>query len=75
MNIEGDKNMDALDIEISQIKNLNMIYLYNIDNALSNRERKYIGLQVTYNNHNSSCQCSHQSREWRDFTFFSISFS
>ena len=32
--------MDALDIEISQIKNLNMIYLYNIDNALSNRERK-----------------------------------
>lgn len=66
MNIEGDKNMDALDIEISQIKNLNMIYLYNIDNALSNRERKYIGLQVTYNNHKSKIDLDFKDKHFAD---------
>ena len=58
--------MDALDIEISQIKNLNMIYLYNIDNALSNRERKYIGLQVTYNNHKSKIDLDFKDKHFAD---------
>ena len=43
--------MDELDVKISKIKNLNLIYLYNINDSLSlPDERKYLALKVMYDN-------------------------
>lgn len=40
--------MNALEVKISQIKNLNLIYLFNVDSVFSNNNKKYLGIKVVY---------------------------
>lgn len=43
--------MKAIEVKISQIKNLNLIYLYHVDDVFeSSKNKKYLGLKVLYDN-------------------------
>lgn len=42
--------MDLLDVKISEIKNISLIYLFNTDSVFAKEENKYLGLKVVYDN-------------------------
>lgn len=42
--------MDLLDVKISEIKNISVIYLFNTDSVFAKEENKYLGLKVVYDN-------------------------
>ena len=42
--------MDLIDVKISEIKNLGLIYLYNTDSIFTREENRYLGLKISYNN-------------------------
>lgn len=44
--------MDLLDVKISELKNINLIYLYSTDSIFTKEENKYLALKVVYNNKN-----------------------
>lgn len=44
--------MDLLDVRISELKNINLIYLYSTDSIFTKEENKYLALKVVYNNNN-----------------------
>ena len=40
--------MELIDIQIAQIRNLNLIYIYNAENVVDDTTNKYIGARITY---------------------------
>lgn len=42
--------MDLTEAQISEIKNLNLIYVFTTDNIIKNNSEKYIGIKVVYDN-------------------------
>lgn len=44
--------MDLLDVKISEIKNINLIYLYSTDSIFTKEENKYLAIKVVYDNNN-----------------------
>lgn len=45
--------MDLLDVRISELKNINLIYLYSTDSIFTKEENKYLAIKVVYNNNNN----------------------
>lgn len=41
--------MDLIEAQISEIKNLNLIYVFTTDNIIKNNSEKYIGIKIVYN--------------------------
>lgn len=44
--------MDLLDVKISELKNINLIYLYSTDSIFTEEENKYLAIKVVYDNNN-----------------------
>lgn len=44
--------MDLLDVKISELKNINLIYIASTDSIFTKEEDKYLSMKVVYNNHN-----------------------
>lgn len=56
--------MNALEVKISQIKNLNLVYLYNVDAVLSKRNKKYLGLKVVYDDNQNYICLDYKDKEF-----------
>lgn len=59
--------MDLTNIKISEIKNLNLIYLYSTDSIFTKDEKKYLGIRVVYNNNKD-----YMSLDFKDSHFSSL---
>lgn len=56
--------MNAIEVKISQIKNLNLVYLYNIDNAFERNNKKYLGLRVVYDDNQGFISLDYKEKEF-----------
>lgn len=66
--------MNAIEVKISQIKNLNLVYLYNIDNVFAaERNKKYLGLKVLYDNNQGYINLDYKDRSFASLVKKTIS--
>lgn len=56
--------MNAREVKISQIKNLNLIYLYDVDAVLSKRNKKYLGLKIVYDDNQNYICLDYKDKEF-----------
>ena len=66
--------MNAIEVKISQIKNLNLVYLYNIDNVFaSEKNKKYLGLKVLYDNNQGYINLDYKDKSFASLVKKTIS--
>lgn len=65
--------MNAIEVKISQIKNLNLVYLYNVDNVVSKNNKKYLGLKVVYDDNQNYISLDYKEKEFASLVKKTIS--